>query len=104
MALASRLSDSHVVVPLSVPLQPTVAEYPKREPDIELVGEMQEMAFQDRQWLIKRDGRFLQVSELLFRVVEQADGRHTLRDIAAAATGATEWIVTDAHVRQIIET
>ena len=91
-------------MPLSVPLPPLVAEYPQRESDIELVGEMQQSAFQDRQWLIKRDGRFLQVSELLYRVAEQADGGHTLQDIATAVTDVTEWIVTDAHVRQIIET
>jgi len=64
---------------------------------------MQESAFQDRQWLIKRDGHFLQVSELLYRVAERADARHTLQEIATAVTDATEWIVTDAHVRQIIE-
>jgi putative peptide zinc metalloprotease protein len=104
VALASRPSGSHVVVPLSVQLPPSVAEYPEREPDIELVGEMQESAFQDGQWLLKRDGHFLQVSELLYRVAEQADGRHTLQEIATAVTDATEWIVTDAHVRQIIET
>jgi putative peptide zinc metalloprotease protein len=104
VALASRPSDSHGVMPLSVPPPPLAAEYPEREPDIELVGEMQESAFQDRQWLIKRDGHFLQVSELLYRVAEQADGRHSHQDIAAAVTDATEWIVTDEHVRQIIET
>jgi putative peptide zinc metalloprotease protein len=98
------LSATRVVIPLAVSVPPPVAEYPEREPDIELVGEMQETAFQDRQWLIKRGGHFLQVSELLYRVAEQADGRHTLREIATAVTDATEWIVTDAHVRQIIET
>jgi putative peptide zinc metalloprotease protein len=91
-------------MPVSVSAPPSVSNYPEREPDIELVGEMQESAFHDRQWLIKRDGHFLQVSELLYRVAEQADGRHTLQDIADAVTDATEWIVTDAHVRQIIET
>ncbi|MCD6058635.1 MAG: Tat (Twin-arginine translocation) pathway signal sequence domain protein, partial [Thermomicrobiales bacterium] len=117
MASASRASDIHVVDlqrlnegatqvvnPSVVSVPAAVTEYPEREPDIELVGEMQESAFQDRQWLIKRDGRFLQVSELLYRVAEQADGRHTLQDIADAVTDATEWIVTEAHVRQIIET
>ena len=116
MALASRASDSHVVdlerqnegatqavIPMVVSAPPAVAEYPQRAPDIELVGEMQESAFQDRQWLIKRDGHFLQVSELLYRVAEQADGRRTHQDIATAVTHATEWIVTDAHVSQIIE-
>jgi putative peptide zinc metalloprotease protein len=104
VVLASRPLDNHVVMSLSNPLPPQVAEYPEREPDIELVGEMQESAFRDRQWLIRRDGHFLQVSELLYRVAEQADGRHTLQDIADAVTDATEWIVTDAHVRQILET
>jgi putative peptide zinc metalloprotease protein len=116
VALASRASDSHVVdperqnegatqavMPPVISGPPAAAEFPQRAPDIELVGEMQESAFQDGQWLIKRDGHFLQVSELLYRVAERADGRHTLQEIATAVTDATEWIVTDAHVRQIIE-
>lgn len=104
MALASSLSGSHSFMPQAVSVPYSVAELPERVPDIELVGEMQESAFQDRQWLIKRNGHFLQVSELLYRVAEQADGQHTLQDIATAVTDATEWIVTEAHVRQIIET
>ena len=104
MALAPSPSDSQAVMPQAVLVPPSVAEFPEREADIALVGEMRETAFRDRQWLIKRDGHFLQLSELLYRVAEQADGRHTLQDIAAAVTDATEWIVTNAHVRQIIET
>jgi hypothetical protein len=104
VAIASKPWVNLGVMPVAVSAPPLVPEYPERESDIELVGEMQESAFQDRQWLIKRDGHFLQVSELLYRVAEQANGRHTLQHIAHAVTDATEWIVTDAHVRQIIET
>ena len=97
-------AEDHAPSVLSLGSAPnSIAEYPERGPAVELVGEMPETAFQDRQWLIKRGGRFLQVSELLYRVAELADGRHTLPEIAAAVTDATEWLVTETHVRQIIE-
>ena len=55
--------------------------------------------FTERQWLIRRDGRFIQVTELLYRVAEQVDGERTLEDIAAAVTQSTEWMVTAEDVR-----
>ncbi len=86
---------------LSLPSVPTV---PLLYSDVELVGEMQESAFQDPQWLIKRSDQFIQVSELLYRVAEQIDGEQTLQQIAEQLTGSTEWLVTEDNVSQIIQT
>jgi putative peptide zinc metalloprotease protein len=80
----------------------TLPEYPGLSPTIRLVGEMQGTGFQDQQWLIQRGDRFILVSELLYRVVEQIDGTRTLDEIAAAVTDATEWMVTGENVRRII--
>lgn len=79
-------------------------EYPDLDLDVELVGEMQDTAFNERQWLIQREGRFIQVSQLLYRVAEQANGERTLAEIALRVTDTSEWLVSEDNVRQIIET
>ena len=80
-----------------------VPERPRLAPNVQVVGEVQESSFQDRQWLIQRDGQFIQVTELLYRVAEQADGCHTLEEIAAGVTAATDWIVGADQVRQLVQ-
>jgi len=77
-------------------------ERPRLAPGVEIHGEMQGTGFVDRQWLIQRDGTFLQVTELLHRVAQQIDGERTLEEIAAEVTASTEWAVTAENVRQII--
>src|ERR687896_442181 len=81
-----------------------IPEQPALAPNVELVGEMQGTGFTDRQWLIRRDGRFIQVSELLYRVAEQANGERTLEEVAEAVTAATDWIVTPDNIRVLLET
>jgi putative peptide zinc metalloprotease protein len=63
---------------------------------------MRETGFTDRQWLVQRDGQFLQVTELLYRVLEQLDGARGLDEIAAGLTASTDWMVTADNVRQIL--
>src|SRR6266508_5771573 len=76
---------------------------PALGPRVQLMGAMQGTGYQDQQWLIDRDGRFLQVTELLYRVAEQADGSRALEDIAARVTATTDWSVSADNVRQLIE-
>ena len=87
--------------------QPTalakVPERPALAPDVQPVGEMQGTGFKDRQWLIQRHGQFIQVSELLYRIVEQTNGERTLEEVAANVTEATEWLVSADNVRQLIQ-
>jgi outer membrane lipoprotein-sorting protein len=71
-------------------------------PDVQLIGEMQGTGFKDRQWLIRRQGRFIQVTELLYKLAEQANGQHTLEEIAEKVTEATDWSVSPDNVRQLI--
>ena len=87
--------------------EPSAVEVPERPvlaPGVELVGEMKETGFEDRQWLIQRDGRFIQLTELLYRIAEQADGTRTPGEIAEGATRSTEWLVNAENVRRLIET
>jgi len=80
-----------------------VPDRPALATNVELIGELRDSGFEDRQWLIRRDGRFIQVTELLYRVAEHADGTHTLEDIAASVTAATAWIVSADDVRRLLE-
>ncbi|HZT98655.1 MAG TPA: hypothetical protein VFA10_03285 [Ktedonobacteraceae bacterium] len=81
-----------------------VPEQPALAANVQLVGELQESGFKERQWLIQRGGQFLQLSELLYRVAEHVNGERTLEEIAAAVTETTDWIVSSDHVRHILQT
>jgi hypothetical protein len=87
-----------VQVPTVVPERPVLA------PHVQLIGEMRDTGFTNRQCLIQRDGRFIQVTELLYRVVEQINGQRTIEEIAAGITEATEWSVSTDNVRQLLQT
>ena len=80
-----------------------VPERPALAPDVQPVGEMPETGFTERQWLVRRGERFVQITELLYRVVEQIDGQRTLDEIAASVTESTEWLVSADNVRQLIQ-
>jgi putative peptide zinc metalloprotease protein len=80
----------------SVPTKPKLAS------DVELVGEFEGTGFAERQWLVRRGDRFIQLTELLYQIAEKADGERDLDEIAAAVTDATEWIVTEDNVRELI--
>lgn len=103
----SSSGDDHVAVttqpapPASVPTAP---ERPALALGVELVGELQGSGYQERQWLVQRDGQFIQISELLYCVAEQINGERTLDEIAARVTEATEWAITAEQVRYIIQT
>ncbi|MDQ3871258.1 MAG: hypothetical protein M3301_06550, partial [Chloroflexota bacterium] len=78
-----------------------VPERPALAPAVELKGEMTESAFKEPPWLIERDGRYIQVSKLLYQVAEQANGQRTLAEIATAVSTATGRRVTPDNVRQL---
>ena len=90
-------SRGYPIAVAAVPVRPALA------PTVRLVGELRGSGFRDRQWLVERDGRFIQVTELLYRVAEQANGERTLEEIAAGVTASTDWIVTADQVRQLIQ-
>ncbi|MEO6458593.1 MAG: DUF3105 domain-containing protein [Chloroflexia bacterium] len=80
-----------------------VPERPALASGVELVGMMQGTGFTNQQWLVQRNGQFIQITELLYRVAEQIDGRRTLGEIAEELTQSTEWLVSAENVSQIIE-
>jgi putative peptide zinc metalloprotease protein len=81
-----------------------VVDPPRLASNVELAAELEDTAFAETQWLIRRGSRFVQVSELLYRVAEQVDGRRDLVEIAAAVTDRVPWLVTAEHVERLVET
>jgi putative peptide zinc metalloprotease protein len=77
-------------------------ERPQLAENVQLVGELPDTAFVDRQWLIQRDGQFVQLTELLYRIVELLDGERTLDEIAEDLSESTRWLVTADQVEQLI--
>ena len=79
------------------------AECPALAPGVELAGELPDSGFAERQWLVQRDGSFVQLTELLYRVCEHANGERTIDEIAAAVSDTTPWTVTGEQIRYLIE-
>jgi putative peptide zinc metalloprotease protein len=79
-----------------------VPQRPQLGPEVRLAGQFQGSGFVDPQWLIERRGRFLQVSELFYRITEEIDGRRTLDEISARVTANTDWYVTSEDLGKIL--
>jgi hypothetical protein len=54
-----------------------VPGHPALAANVELLGEMQETGFKESQWLTRRGDRFIQLTGLLYRMAEAADGEST---------------------------
>jgi putative peptide zinc metalloprotease protein len=76
---------------------------PQRRDGVELLGEMPAAGYAERQWLVQDRTRFLQLSELPYRVLDLADGNRTVDQMAAELTLMTEWSVQDADVQRLLE-
>lgn len=89
----------------AAPAPPTAADTLRfvLAPGVQLVGEMRDAAFRERQWLVQRDGRYVQVSEVLYRLLEHLDGERTAADLARAVTDHSDWIVDEATIRVLID-
>jgi putative peptide zinc metalloprotease protein len=81
-----------------------VGDRPALSDNVILVGELQEAGFTHRQWLLQRDGQFVQVTELLYRIAEQINGTRSLEEIATAVSESSEWIVTAEQIRKLLLT
>jgi len=104
------LESGRAITELNVPPDPVIvsgscawsSQPPCVSHCVRLVGKMNGLGFQQEQWLINCNGRLLQVSELLYRVAEQADGTHTLKQIADSVSASTEWSLEARDVEQLI--
>src|SRR6267143_3369238 len=64
-----------------------VPERPDLALGVVLVGELAGSAFTKSQWLIERDGHYIQVPELVYRTVEYANGERTPEEIGERRVG-----------------
>jgi putative peptide zinc metalloprotease protein len=92
----ARAGADNEVQPEDVPDQPRLA------PKVELSGAAQDGAFEEGQWLVQRDGRFIQVTELLYRVLEGIDGKRDLAGVAEAVSNATGRSVSPDNIRHLL--
>jgi putative peptide zinc metalloprotease protein len=80
------------------PPAPEVPERPALADGVRLHGQMASGAYVERQWLAEKDGQFLQLTELVYRVAELADGRRTVEQIAVEVSRRSEWRLESEHV------
>ena len=57
---------------------------PRLPPDVVLHGTLDDTAFEQQQFLVERDGAFVQLTPLLYRALEQVDGTRGFEEIAKA--------------------
>jgi putative peptide zinc metalloprotease protein len=84
------------------PVVVPVPERPRLADNIELAGEMVESAFKSPPWLISRDGRYIQVSKLLYVVAEQCNGKRTLDEIARVVSDSIQRKVGPEDIKVIV--
>jgi hypothetical protein len=84
------------------PTTDAALDAPMLAPGVRLRGALQGGAYDRDQWLVERYGSFIQLTELLYRIAEHADGERNSAAIAAEVTAATRWIVTADHVDQLL--
>jgi putative peptide zinc metalloprotease protein len=86
------------------PTTDPLPDRPVRAPDVKPGGQMSGTGFERPQWLIQRGDRYLQVSELLYRIAGLADGTRTPEEIAVLVAAATRRNISGSDVRELIAT
>ena len=78
-------------------------ERPRLAPGLRLAGQMRESAFVEPPWLLEREGAgYIQLTELLYRGVEQCTGQRSVEDIADQVSLATGRRVSADNVRYLL--
>jgi len=80
-----------------VPSRPMLAS------GVELLGEFKGSGFESPIRLVRRDSRFIQVTDLLYRVAELSDGTRDLDHIAAAVSEQSEWLLSADQVSRLLK-
>ena len=80
-----------------------VSQRPARAPSVRLAGQLPDSGFSTPQWLVERNGQFIQLTEPLYRILEEADGERTVEQIAQRLTDSSEWMVTAEQVSAMVQ-
>src|SRR5438067_4021492 len=86
------------------PAQPRVIapNVPKLAPDVRLSGRLEDSAFQQQQWLVERGEEFVQVTELLYQLLQEIDGRRSIDEIAQRVSKRAGREVSPTVVRGLL--
>jgi putative peptide zinc metalloprotease protein len=79
-----------------------VSDPPKPAPNLHFAGQMKDGAFEGKQYLVERDGQFLQLSELLLLTLAHVDGKRSLDEIAKGVSAKAFRQVTPDNVRALL--
>ena len=82
--------------------EPSAVNPPSRAPGVALVGVLPGSGFTAGQFLVTRNGQFVQLTELLFRTLEGIDGHRGFDEIAEDVTGKTAWALTADQVEYLV--
>jgi putative peptide zinc metalloprotease protein len=85
-----------------------VAEHPLQGParadGVQLIGRSEGSGYREPPSLVRRaDGQTLQLTPLLYAVLEAVDGRRTVEDIAAQASQASGRLISAENVRTLMD-
>jgi hypothetical protein len=100
-------SVSHISSTPPAPMQPDAVASPRRPtlaPDVQLLGVLPGTGFKEQQWLVQRGDRFIQITEVLYRILEQANGDQDVERIAAAVSLAIDRMVSPEQIAQLVQT
>ena len=83
---------------------PSSTDVPVRADGVQLLGEMDASGFVEPPCLARRaDGQAIQLTELLYRVLEAVDGRRDLAAIAAAVSSRTGRLASAEDVGYLVD-
>src|ERR671937_565554 len=77
-------------------------QLPHRAANVALAGGLAGSAYTEQQWLVQRGDRYLQLTEILYRIAEVADGKHTPEEIAVLVSAMTRREISADDVRALI--
>jgi putative peptide zinc metalloprotease protein len=79
-----------------------ISDLPKPAPNLHFAGQMKDGAFEGKQYLVERDGQFIQLSELLLLTLAHVDGKRSVDKIAKAVSTRAFRQVTPDNVRALL--
>src|SRR5919201_2770126 len=80
----------------------TDVQRPQRAANVALAGGLAGSAYTEQQWLVQRGDRYLQLTEILYRIAEVADGKHTPEEISVLVSSMTRREISADDVRALV--
>src|SRR2546423_3787173 len=85
-----------------VPSAAGISDPPKPAPNLHFAGQMKDGAFEGKQFLVERDGQFVQLSELLLLALAHVDGKRSIEQIAKDVSAKAFRQVSPDNIRVLL--